>query len=145
MRGARPAPAIGLRLLRSGSGRALLTVLAACSLAGCGDDSMSPFDAEINNATDDFQFQATDIGGLTVSVEYHWRNTGTVANVNQASEIGSGTARLRISDSQGIEVYDHSLAENGTIVSLPGAPGLWRIRLELVNLSGTLNFRVQRP
>lgn len=122
-----------------------MTALVASSLLGCGDDAMSPFDAEINNATDDFQFQAADIGGLTVSVEYHWRNTGTVANVNQASAISAGTARLRISDSEGTEVYDHSLAENGTIVSLPGAPGLWRIRLELVNLSGTLNFRVRKP
>lgn len=119
--------------------------LGALLLAlGCGDDPLAPFQPEIGNATDSFQFQVTALRGVTTTQEYEWQHTGTVANVNQATALGGGTARLVIRDAGGTEVYRRDLTANGTFQTSTGAAGRWRIRVELVDASGAVNFRVQR-
>ena len=118
---------------------ALLLALA------CGDDDpLAPFQPEIGNATDSFQFQVTALRSVTTTAEYDWQHGGAVANVNQATELGGGTARLVIRDAAGAEVYRRDLTANGTFQTSSGAPGRWRIRVELTGAGGAVNFRVQR-
>ncbi len=120
-------------------------LLLAGVLVACGDDALAPFEPEVANLTDSFQLQATDVTGVTATVQYTWQNTGTSANVNQATVKNAGSAMLTISDATGTQVYSHDLAANGTFQTASGATGAWTIRVVLSDFSGTLNFRAQKP
>ena len=123
---------------------AILSILLSL-LAGCSKDPLSPFQPEITNAQDNFQFQATGITKVTTTKSYNWLNTGTTANVNQSCVITRGSATLTILDADGTQVYTADLADNGTFVTTSGTTGTWVIRVELTGLSGTLNLRAQKP
>ena len=107
-------------------------------------DPLSPFQPEIGNAPDNFQFQATAMKGVTLTRDYAWQHSGSIANVNQSTTLSAGSATLTIMDASGKEVYRKNLTENGTFKTEPGASGRWTIRIEFVLASGTANFRVQR-
>lgn len=111
-------------------------------LAGCGD-SLAPFQPEINNAPDNFQFQATGLNGVTWSQEYVWQNSDPTADVDHSSAVTAGTTLLTIRDAAGTQVYASALGPSGSITTLAGTAGSWRITVSLTDASGTLNFRVQ--
>ncbi len=115
-------------------------------LAGCGGGNvLSPqFQPEVSNLTDNFQFQATGVTNVSQTLQYTWQNTGTVANVNQACSVTGGMATLSIRDAAGTMVYSSDLSTNGSVATLSGVAGGWRIEVVLSNMSGTLNFRVQK-
>jgi hypothetical protein len=128
---------------------AALALAGALTLTGCGDGGgnnvLAPqFQPQVTNAIDDFSFQATGVDGVTQTLDYAWRNTGTQANVNQACSIVGGSATLVLRDSTGAQVYSRNLADNGTFVTLAGEPSRWSMRIVLTNVRGTLNFRVQK-
>jgi hypothetical protein len=50
----------------------------------------------VTNATDDFQFQVSDLKDVTQTLTCSWSNTGDSANVNQASSLTGGSATLTI-------------------------------------------------
>lgn len=127
--------------------RPLVAAAVVIALAACGSDSvLDPrFEPEVANLTDNFQFQATAVTDITETVTYNWQNNGTRANINQSGTITSGTATLQIRDAAGIVVYTGNLASTGTFTSSTGAAGTWKIQLVLNDVSGTLNFRVQKP
>jgi hypothetical protein len=127
---------------RSAASIVVLVVLVAQT--GCGEDSLAPFEPAVTNATDNFQFQATGLTGVTTTVAYTWQNTGTAATVNQSSAIPLGTGVLTIGDAAGTQVYSASLNASGTPTTATGVAGAWTIRVELVNAQGTVNFRVQK-
>ena len=114
--------------------------------AGCGDaNPIGPVNQpEIGNNTDNFQFQASNLSRTTQTLSSNWSHTGTIANVNQSGALAAGDARLVITDGGGNQVYDSDLKTTGTFVTSGGAPGSWRIEVRLREVSGTLNFRVQK-
>jgi hypothetical protein len=117
-------------------------------VSGCSNksnNSLAPFQPQITNMPDDFQFQATGVQNVTTTVQYAWQNTGTSANINQACAITSGTAVLTIFDNDTTQVYTQNLAANGTYQTGTGTTGNWTIRVTLNNCYGTLNFRAQKP
>jgi hypothetical protein len=122
----------------------VLTLVAA----SCGD-SENPIgpsnQPEITNNRDSFQFQASNLSRTTQTLSYTWENTGTSANVSQSGQISSGTATLTIRQPSGAEVYSRDLSMTGTFATSAGSPGNWRIEVRLDNVTGTLNFRVQKP
>ena len=111
---------------------------------GCGSSALAPFQPEINNAPDNFQFQATGLTNLTTTVQYTWSNSGTAATVNHSSTVSGGSATLIIKDASGTQVYSGALVASGTPATSAGVVGAWTIRVQLVNTNGTLNFRVQK-
>lgn len=123
----------------------MVAMLFAGGLAACSDDPLAPFEPEVANLTDSFQLQATDVTGVTATVTYTWQNTGTTANVNQATVRNAGTAVLTIRDADGTQVYSQDLAANGTFQTSAGTAGGWTIRVVLNEFSGTLNFRSEKP
>ncbi len=137
---------------RNSAPLAIVTLLlaGAITVGGCGGGSSSSnvlapkFQPEVVNSIDDFQFQVTGVTGATQTLNYSWRNTGTQANVNQACSISGGSATLVLRDSTGAQIYSRSLADNGTFVSLAGAPSAWSMQVVLSNVSGTINFRAQK-
>lgn len=111
---------------------------------GCSNDSLAPFQPEIGNSQDNFQFQATGITNVTTTLNYLWQNSGSRASINQSSAVTSGTAILTLYDPNNVQRYSRSLSENGTFQSDTGVAGTWKINVVLTNLSGTLNFRCQK-
>jgi len=120
----------------------LLMILSCSGRRAVTDPTYQP---QIINQPDTFAFQATNVANVTQSIQYVWQNSGTSANVNQASQIAAGSATMTIRDAAGQQVYSASLGANGTFVTASGLTGGWTIQLVLTNLTGTLNFRVQRP
>lgn len=123
-----------------------LSALAVVALVlGCSDDPMAPFEPEVTNATDSFQLQATGVQDLSTTLDYTWRNTGTLANVNHSTTTTSGTARLVVRAADGSQVYDSELAPSLNEQTATGTTGDWTLRVVLTNYSGTLNFRIEKP
>lgn len=113
-------------------------------LAGCSDTTSPGVEPEIVNETDNFEFQISDVRRYSRSLQYTWQNTGTQADVNQATTLIQGTATLTIRDADDNQVFSSNLDANGTFQTDPGTAGDWTIRVILVDTSGTLNFRVQK-
>ena len=121
-----------------------LAAFTAAATIAC-NDSLAPFQPEIANLPDNFQAQATGVQNVTSNLEYTWQNSGTTANVNQATVISGGAATLTVLDAQSVQVYTKDLGANGTFQTSAGTAGAWKVRVALVNFSGTLNFRLQKP
>lgn len=130
------------RLVMLGTVFASAVVVGACSDNNPIGPSNQP---EIANNRDNFQFQASNLRGTTQMLTYTWENTGSAANVNQSGQISSGAARLTLRDASGAEVYARALTDTGTFTTTAGSSGNWRIEVRLENVTGTLNFRVQKP
>ena len=115
-------------------------LFAACS----SSTSLAPFQPQINNVADNFQFQATGVKNVSSTFTYTWSNSGDSATVNQATTVTGGSATLTISDNNGTQLYSQSLSANGTFGMTKGLHGSWTIRVVFTNYSGTVNFRVQK-
>ncbi len=116
----------------------------SCSSDNTTSPPLSQFQPQIANTPDNFQFQITGAANVTTTVEYPWHNSGTRATINQSSSISAGSAVLTLFDTTQVQRYSNSLAANGTFASDTGTAGGWKVRVVLVNLSGTLNFRAQK-
>lgn len=124
-----------------------IAALALFAVAtGCSNSTgpLAPFQPQINNVADNFQFQATGVTNVTWTFNYSWLNTGDSATVNQSTTVTTGSAVVTISDSTGAQLYSQSLSANGTFGMTKGIHGHWNIKVEFVNYSGTVNFRVQK-
>lgn len=120
----------------------LLALLTACG----GNGATAPrYEPQVVNLTNDFAFQVTNLQNVTDDLQYTWRNDGTSANVNQSPSNLSGTVSLVILDASGTQVYSRSLSDNGTFVTTTGTAGNWTVRVHFVNVSGAVNFRLQKP
>lgn len=123
-----------------------MAVTALALLAACGSSTgpLAPFQPQINNATDNFQFQATGVTNVTWTYTYRWSNTGDSATVNQSTTTTGGSAVLTIYDKNNTQLYSAPLAPSGTVGMTKGVAGLWTIKVVFTNYSGTVNFRVQK-
>lgn len=130
--------------------RRLMSVVSVAAVvalaAACGNSTgpLAPFQPQINNITDDFQFQATGVTNVTWTYNYTWLNSGDSATVNQATTVTAGSAVLTISDSTGTQLYSQSLSANGTFGMTKGIHGHWKVKVQFTNYSGTVNFRIQK-
>lgn len=124
-------------------------VVAFCLIAfvACGSSNLigPENQLQMNDAADNFQWQVSALDNVSQTFTHTWQTTGTSVNIDQSSSISGGSATLTITDASGAEVYTRSLADNGTFTSTSGSPGSWTILVELSSVSGTLNFRVQKP
>ncbi len=138
-------PVVSIRAALKNGAATLLVGLAlgpvACSSANPIGPSNQP---EVGNNPDNFQFQASNLSRTTQTLTYSWAHTGTTANVNQSGQIAGGEATLTLRDGSGNQVYRRTLSDSGTFISSGGPAGTWRIDVQLTDVSGTLNFRVQR-
>jgi hypothetical protein len=119
---------------------AALALLAACDTREPTSPSLQP---QVVNLRNDFAFQATSLAGVTSDVEDTFTNDGTAATVDQSPSLLTGTAILFILDGSGAQVYQRSLAENGSFTTTAGTPGSWTIRLHFQDADGGVGFRVQ--
>lgn len=125
-----------------------LIVAALVMLSACGSDNpadpLAGFEPQVNNATDSFQLQATDVTDVGTVLQYTWENTGTMAAVDHSTTTAAGAAGVVIRDAGGTSVYSQGLAPSLNEDTAAGTTGTWTIVLTLTDYSGTLNFRVQK-
>lgn len=132
--------------------KTLTYVLLSCSLlvasmAGCTksqNTSLASFQPEIANVADNFQLQATNVTQVTTTIDYDWSNSGTMATIDKSGVLTAGTAKISLLDKNGTTVATSDLKVTGNETSSTGVSGIWKIRLELNQFNGTLNFRVQK-
>ncbi len=125
---------------------AALVLSTTAILSACGSTStgpLAPFQPQINNAPNLFQFQATGVTNVTGTYPYTWSNSGISATVTQATTTTAGSATLTILDQNGTQVYSQSLGATGTFTTSAGVTGNWTITVVFTNYSGTVYFRVQ--
>jgi hypothetical protein len=124
----------------------VILALGLLSLAGgCAKNNMSAGkNWLVNNDTDNFQLQVDDLKAYTDILSYYWKNTGTAAFVSQGCYIPSGIGTITINDGAGVQVYSRNLKDAGTYTSATGAAGSWTIRIQLTDVEGNLNLRVQK-
>ncbi|HTK81295.1 MAG TPA: hypothetical protein VL633_03310 [Bacteroidota bacterium] len=113
-------------------------------LGGCTSDSLAPFQPEIGNIQDSFNFQATNVSNVSTTLVYAWNNSGTRATINHSTTTTAGSTLLVIKDSIGTTVYSKALSPSLNEPTSVGVAGSWSITLTLTNYSGTLNFRAQK-
>jgi hypothetical protein len=123
---------------------ATLLVGLTLALAACSSNPIGPSDQAIGNLPDNFQFQAANLSGTTQTSTYSWTNTGPVAMVNSSGQITGGGGTLILRDASGKQVFSGALTAIGTFPSTGGIAGTWQIEVQLTNVTGTVNFRVQR-
>src|SRR5574342_456600 len=78
-------------------------------LGGCSNDSLAPFQPEIGNNQDSFQFQATNVSNVSTTLVYTWNNSGTRATINHSTKTTAGSTLLVIKDTGGTAVYSKAL------------------------------------
>jgi len=132
------------RRLRFVMGIAALTTLGAVLACGNSSGPLAPFEPQINNAPDNFQFQASGVTNVTWTYTYRWSNTGDSATINHSTTTTAGSATVTILDKNGTQLYSQPLKPTGTEGMVKGVLGLWTIRVVFTNYSGTVNFRVQK-
>ncbi len=120
---------------------AAVALVAACSNS---TGPLAPFQPQINNAPDNFQFQATGVTNVTWTYTYRWSNSGDSATVNHSTTTTGGSAVLTIYDKNNTQLYSAPLVPSGTVGMTKGVAGLWTIKVVFMNYSGTVNFRVQK-
>jgi hypothetical protein len=126
---------------------AALILMAVAAISGCGGggNALAPqFQPQVANLPDNFQFQTSGITNITQTLQYTWSDSGLLASINHSSTVTAGTATLTIKDAAGTQVYSGALVSTGTVVSSSGVTGNWTMIVTLTNVSGTLNFRVQK-
>lgn len=130
-------------IVGTAAGAVLTLAAVACgvdaNLIGAGNEP------EVANATDAFEWQVSSLENVSQSLAYSWTNTGTTADVSQASSLEAGTAMLRVADAEGTQVYARGLDEDGTFRTETGAAGDWTVTVTLSEASGSANFRLENP
>jgi hypothetical protein len=121
---------------------AALMLLAACDTRVVTEP---PFQPQVINVRNDFAFQVTNLDVFTSDVAYTWESDGRAANVLQSPNVLTGDATLFIADGSGTQVYQRSLAENGTFTTTAGVPGTWTVRLKFTEASGDATFHLTKP
>ena len=120
---------------------AAFTLLAACDTRVVTEPQFQP---QVINLRNDFAFQIDGLADFTNDVVYTWTSDGTAASVTQAPTVLTGTATLFILDGAGAQVYQRSLAENGSFTTTAGVPGNWTLRVKFQEASCSASFRVTK-
>ena len=131
--------------------RHLLSTALALGLAltasGACDTRIQPvpqLEPQVVNLRNSFNFQAVNLIGVIQEVTYQWQIDGTTATVAQNPTALLGDATVFVTDAKGVQVYQRSLAENGSFTTTAGVPGTWTIRLRFNDASGDVAVQLNR-
>jgi hypothetical protein len=121
-------------------------VIALCA-SGCAvtnDAAHGARDLTITNQPDLFELHWGLLKSYSNRVTYKWTNTGTKAKVRQASSVVDGVALIEVRDPTGRVVHSKNLREQGSFITLEGAPGTWKISVIMEEATGSLTFEVRK-
>ena len=123
--------------------------LALVSLTGCQDTIVKYLGPEnkpnLYVATDTTRYEAWDLDNVTDVQAWVWPNTGPVGTVYHHNFVHHGAAQITIEDANGAVVYDHVPVEFELVNDTKsGAPGDWRVTIELFGAKGRVDFSVAK-
>ena len=124
-----------------------LALALAVSISGACDtriQSVPQLEPQVVNLRNSFNFQAVNLIGVIQEVTYQWQIDGTTATVAQNPTALLGDATVFVTDAKGVQVYQRSLAENGSFTTTAGVPGTWTIRLRFNDASGDVAVQLNR-
>ncbi|HEX9751358.1 MAG TPA: hypothetical protein VGB22_08770 [candidate division Zixibacteria bacterium] len=125
--------------------KSVFAVFAGLLLStGCGDGPTGPPGPDVRISVDRFRYTADEMINVTDTIDYEWDFNGTTASVTQSCDITDGSAMLIILDADSTQVYSRDLDDDGTISTLSGSAGNWLVRIELIGLSGKLEFEAEK-
>jgi hypothetical protein len=126
--------------------RAVLLLSALSWAAACGNsNALDPkFEPEVVNTPNvAFSFQATGLDGIDDVVTYTWNASSGSVVIHPSTATTAGTITLTLTDAADSVVYSGPVPASGDITPPAGSGGAWRVRVKLVNYSGTINFALQ--
>lgn len=124
-----------------------LALALAVSISGACDtriQSVPQLEPQVVNLRNSFNFQAVNLLGVFEDVTYRWQIDGTTATVAQTPTALLGAATVFITDAKGVQVYQRSLAENGSFTTQAGVPGTWTIRLHFADATGDVAVQLAK-
>ena len=124
-----------------------LALALAVSISGACDTRIPPvpqLDPQVVNLRNSFNFQAVNLLGVFEDVTYRWQIDGTTATVAQTPTALLGGATVFVTDAKGVQVYQRSLAENGSFTTSAGVPGTWTIRLHFADAPGDVAVQLAK-
>ena len=116
----------------------LVMAVLACTVLGCERDD--DVDIRINN--DRAFILEAEVFNENEDDTYHWTTVLEVARVTFQGKNFHGSARVKIYGTDGVEIFDaqYSNFSHGdfqeTHFTSVNTPGVWRIRIEVFNLTG---------
>lgn len=126
--------------------RFTLSALALLLTAACGGgNALAPqFEPQVVNTPNvQFSFQATGLQNIDDVVNYNWSVSSGNIIIHPSTATSSGTITLNIKDASGAVVYNGTVPASGDITPPAGTAGTWKVRVTLVNYTGTINFALQ--
>ena len=135
--------------VRRALGVAALGLASLLASVGCQDTIVKYLGPEnkpdLYIATDTTRYQAHDLDNVTDVEAWTWPHTGRIANVYHHNFVHHGHARITIEDANGKIVYDHIPVEYDLVnETQDGAPGDWRVMIELFGAKGRVDFSVAK-
>jgi hypothetical protein len=124
-----------------------LALALAVSISGACDtriQSVPQLEPQVVNLRNSFNFQAVNLLGVFEDVTYRWQIDGTTATVEQSPTALLGAATVFVTDAKGVQVYQRSLAENGSFTTQAGVPGTWTIRLHFADATGDVAVQMAK-
>ena len=124
----------------------VVLAMAALLAMACGsDNAVAPkYQPQVVNTPNvAFSFQATGLQNVDDVVSYNWSVSSGDIVIHPSTATTSGSITLRIKDATGAIVYEGDVQPSGDIDLPATGAGIWRVRVELVNYTGTINFALQ--
>ncbi len=105
------------------------------------------WDIDVDNDRNDFSFEAKDLWWEDWSAGYSWRCDTDLAEVTFTAERDfEGEVSVRIYDDDDYLVFSERFEGEGefseTLISAPGEPGYWRIRIYLIDVNGSFDIQI---
>lgn len=129
-----------------GTTRFLLLLGSLVGVGACGGNTaLDPaYEPEVvNTANVAFSFQATGLESVDDVVSYNWSASSGSIVIHPSTATSAGTITLTITDAADSVVYSGTVPASGDITPPAGTGGVWRVRVELVDYSGTINFALE--
>jgi len=98
---------------------------------------------QVTNRPGYFELHWERLETHSTSLTYEWSSAGSSVALQQTSRIQGGTAKVEIQDAGGTTVHAEDLGHEGSLTTLSGKSGTWRISLKLRSVTGMIGLRLQ--
>lgn len=97
----------------------------------------------VTNRPGYFELHWEHVDARSTDLSYEWSSAGASVAMQQTSRIEAGTVKIEIHDASGATVHSEDLGHEGSLTTLSGKSGTWRISLKLRGVTGTIGLRLQ--
>jgi len=110
---------------------------------GCTSMNSVGKNLQVTNRPGYFELHWERLETHSTELSYDWPSAGSSVALQQTSRIEGGTATLEIRDASGAVVHTEDLKREGSLTTLSGKSGAWRVSLRLRSVTGTIGLRLQ--